>query len=137
MRRGRHSTKGGLKSAPHQYDSPQKEYLFEAKNDFIGQRVQRRPPRGSGLARRQGPVAPLRPGSSERRTSRLRSLPPGPGRIRPANATAPPYEGVDMRPPAPEGGPSTGDGGSYRRASPARPRVTDPSYSPFGGEGQG
>jgi hypothetical protein len=128
---------GTRKNAPPRSDSSQKHGPFREKNSITTRKVQRRPPRGSGLARRQGPTAPLRPGSPERRTFRLRSLPPGPGRIRPTNATTPPYEGADIRPLAPEGGPSTGDGGSYRRASPAHPRVTDPSYSPFGGKGQG
>ncbi len=99
--------------------------------------VQRRPPREREMAERQGLTAPLRPGSPERRTSRLRLLPPGPGQVRPINATMSPYEDAAGRPPAPRGGPSTGGCESYRQASPAHPEVADPSYSPFGGKGQG
>jgi hypothetical protein len=132
------TSKRNPKNAPPQSDSAQKCAAKQRiRHINPSQRVQRRPPRDSRLAQGQPRAAPLRPGSRERRTPRLRSLPPGPGQIRPANGPAPPYEGGGTRPPAPRGGPSTGPDATYSQTTPAHPEVTDPSYSPYGGEGQG
>src|SRR3990170_3560036 len=58
-------------------------------------------------------LAPLGPGSRERRASRLRLLPPGPGQVRPTDDPTPPYGSGGDQPSAPRGKPSTGDGAPY------------------------